>query len=204
MQKISKSIVLAALVGLVLGSCTMEKRLYNKGYHVEWKRNYKGLKDVSKDAEEFNNTVALNEVIQQELVPTQESVSDTDIPAAETKTNTTTVVEQQNQVVVKHEIKLVQNNSSRLNVSTSFNPRQAFSKAHLYKRPVIKKANQSQSGAGQSPDKALLIVLCFLIPWLAVGLATNWEIKPLVFNLLWSLTCIGGIIHALIVVSREA
>ncbi|MBK6526190.1 MAG: YqaE/Pmp3 family membrane protein [Crocinitomicaceae bacterium] len=48
------------------------------------------------------------------------------------------------------------------------------------------------------------MVLCFFIPWLAVGLATDWDLKPLIFNLLWSLTCIGGIIHALVVVSREA
>ncbi|MCX6182821.1 MAG: YqaE/Pmp3 family membrane protein [Bacteroidetes bacterium] len=49
----------------------------------------------------------------------------------------------------------------------------------------------------------LLIILCFIIPPVAVGLATNWEITPLVINILLTfLFWLPGVIHALIVVLR--
>ncbi|MFK8038018.1 MAG: YqaE/Pmp3 family membrane protein [Crocinitomicaceae bacterium] len=50
----------------------------------------------------------------------------------------------------------------------------------------------------------LLYVLCFFIPFLAVGLATDWDIKALIINLILTALCgIPGIIHALIVVSKN-
>ncbi len=51
-------------------------------------------------------------------------------------------------------------------------------------------------------SKTVLLVLAILIPWLAVGLATNWDITKTVIALL--LTCcfwIPGIIYAFIVVN---
>ncbi|MCX7605765.1 MAG: YqaE/Pmp3 family membrane protein [Bacteroidia bacterium] len=55
------------------------------------------------------------------------------------------------------------------------------------------------------PSKGLLIVLAILIPWLAVGLATDWDLKHVVINLLLGIfTCIGGIIHAIIIVNKYA
>lgn len=79
--------------------------------------------------------------------------------------------------------------------------------------PVIEKENiqrraENESLAGKKPagtsaNKVVLIILCFLIPWLAVGLTTDWDIRVL-YNLLWTLLfIIPGIIHALIVVSKE-
>ena len=53
-----------------------------------------------------------------------------------------------------------------------------------------------------TPSKGVLIVLAILIPFVAVGLKTDWGM-PVIWNLLWC--CLGvlpGIIHALIVVNR--
>ncbi|MCX7651351.1 MAG: YqaE/Pmp3 family membrane protein [Bacteroidia bacterium] len=53
------------------------------------------------------------------------------------------------------------------------------------------------------PSKGLLIVLAIFIPWLAVGLATDWEFKHVLINILLGLfTCLGGIIHAIIIVNK--
>ncbi|MFT6002055.1 MAG: uncharacterized membrane protein YqaE (UPF0057 family), partial [Flavobacteriales bacterium] len=47
-------------------------------------------------------------------------------------------------------------------------------------------------------------VLALFIPWLAVGIVTDWDVKTVVINILWSLLCgIPGIIHAFIIVNRE-
>jgi len=53
-----------------------------------------------------------------------------------------------------------------------------------------------------TPSKGVLIVLAIFIPFLAVGLKTDWSISVL-WNLLWC--CLGvlpGIIHALIIVTK--
>ena len=52
-------------------------------------------------------------------------------------------------------------------------------------------------------DLTLLYVLCFFIPVLAVGLATDWDVNKVLINLLLTLLCvIPGIIHAFIVVKE--
>jgi uncharacterized membrane protein YqaE (UPF0057 family) len=64
---------------------------------------------------------------------------------------------------------------------------------------IVKKALKDDVPTG------LLYVLCFFIPWVAVGLATDWDVKTIVYNILWTLLCgIPGIIHAIIIVGRNS
>jgi len=52
-------------------------------------------------------------------------------------------------------------------------------------------------------DKTLLYILAFVIPFVAVGLVTDWEIKDVLINLLLTALCgIPGIIHAFIKVKN--
>lgn len=63
----------------------------------------------------------------------------------------------------------------------------------------------SDSNLGGDVPTGLLYVLCFFIPWLAVGLATDWDINKVLINILWTILCgIPGIIHAFIVVSKNS
>ena len=63
----------------------------------------------------------------------------------------------------------------------------------------------SDSNLGGDVPTGLLYVLCFFIPWLAVGLATDWDLKKVIINILWTMLCgIPGIIHAFIVVSKNS
>ena len=63
----------------------------------------------------------------------------------------------------------------------------------------VKKALKNDMPTG------LLYLLCFLMPWLAVGFATDWDIKTVVINILWTFLCgIPGIIHAIIIVGRNS
>jgi len=52
-------------------------------------------------------------------------------------------------------------------------------------------------------DKTLLYLLAFFIPFVAVGMVTDWEIKDILINLLLTALCgIPGIIHAFIKVKN--
>jgi len=54
----------------------------------------------------------------------------------------------------------------------------------------------------KAPSKGLLYVLCIFIPFLAVGLKTDWG-KEVLFNILWTiLGVLPAISHAFIVCSR--
>lgn len=94
------------------------------------------------------------------------------------------------------------NNSGKKVISTtSDSPQQVVVQsqkpARLNNLKFIKKVKHLLA-----PSTLVLIVLCFFIPFLAVGLKTDWSISVL-WNLLWC--CLGvipGIIHALIVVTR--
>ena len=52
-------------------------------------------------------------------------------------------------------------------------------------------------------SKELLYLLCILIPTVAVGLATNWDMNKVILNLVLCMLCgIPGIIHAFMIVSK--
>ena len=57
---------------------------------------------------------------------------------------------------------------------------------------------------GMSDEMILLTILCFLIPFLAVGLATDWDITKVLICLILSLFFwIPGVIYALLVVLNK-
>lgn len=179
-----KKIIIAATcllsIGFLFNSCSVEKRHYLNGYHVEWNKNNKKVATVIDKAElvQVNTPVqpAMSEVV---ATPTEK----TDI--------TITPVTLKENVSINFSVPAITKSSVKENEKPS-----VTTDVKVLKQGV-KAANKDNT------NKTLLIVLCFLLPWLAVGLATDWDVKKVVFNLLWSLTCIGGIIHALIIVSKS-
>jgi uncharacterized membrane protein YqaE (UPF0057 family) len=76
-------------------------------------------------------------------------------------------------------------------------------KLGLKKAWALKKAQKEiRKATGASPDdldKTLYIVLAIFIPFVAVGIASDWEGGDWIVNLVLSLLCwIPGVIHALI------
>jgi len=68
--------------------------------------------------------------------------------------------------------------------------------------PAANKSPLNQTKKADSP-LILLYILAILIPFVAVGIATNWDLLPVIFNILWTMLCgIPGIIHAFIVIKR--
>jgi len=70
-------------------------------------------------------------------------------------------------------------------------------------KKLIKKATK-QKDPDEDLDPLLLYILAFFIPFLAVGLATDWNTKDVVINILLCCLCgLPGIIHAIIIVGKN-
>lgn len=189
-------LAVAVLVSATLiTSCSIEKRHYMDGYHVEWKNKNNKNNNVAAE-QKTAQTVAINEtapvVVEQTTAPAVEAPVQEAAPAVVAQENAV------NTVVAKPTVEnavaaaqAVKQEAAKENVAT---------KAAV--KAAVKQAEKSSPMSGK-PSKGVLILLCFLLPWLAVGLATGWEVKPLIINLLLSITCIGAIIHAIVVVNRN-
>jgi len=68
----------------------------------------------------------------------------------------------------------------------------------LTSKRISKKENNSK---GSDVPMILLVILAFLLPWLAVGLYTNWDTMLTVISvILWLLFWVPGIVFALLVI----
>lgn len=185
MKKVIIAMTCLLSAGFLFNSCSVEKRHYLNGYHVEWNKNKKDVAALDK-AEPAKAITPVQQEIATGTVVTQ---------ASESSTTVITPVAAKENASTNFSVPAAAKQTVKGNAKST-----VTSDVKVLKQGV-KAAQKSTSTSG--PNKALLIVLCFLLPWLAVGLATDWDVKKVVFNLLWSLTCIGGIIHALVVVSKS-
>ena len=77
-------------------------------------------------------------------------------------------------------------------------------KSAVVKTAIRKAVKKSQPANAADDDLVLLYILCFLLPFVAVGIVTDWELKPLLISILLSLLCwIPAIIYAIVVVNRN-
>ena len=194
-----KSIKQLSFIGLatmlVLSSCTMEKRVYMSGYHIEWKKSTHNL-----DRQELvSNDGKLAEQNQLGTVEQSENENKKIDNAASVNDNSLTA-SVDNSVIIPSR-KTVSFSKKENTVTAKTN---STSEIKTVVKSDSKKNKKANNKSGGDVPKVLLYVLCFLMPWLAVGLATDWDIKKVIYNLLWTLLCgIPGIIHAIIIVSKS-
>jgi uncharacterized membrane protein YqaE (UPF0057 family) len=167
----------------------MEKRVYSSGYHIDWKSNTQTAKksDDRKSTPVETTTAIETAQIETSNVEAVPSIASNDEFAAVG-----------NSIVIPKTSRF--NLSTKTNVETTSTTQAATN--------VSKKSEFAKTGKSNKPSSdvplGLLYVLCILIPFVAVGLVTDWDVKTVVINLLWTLLCgIPGVIHAFIVVGRE-
>lgn len=155
-MKTLKTTFLIALAVLFVTSCTVEKRLYNKGFHVEWKKKYKKNKgeDVLQEEnyahynEEFKpaeiNTVSQGE----EIASTSDEIQISD--------NKQRVVTFNNNVQAESTtINIVSNVNTLDEVKDSKAQKQAKKKS----KKIQKSEGERESSGGKSQIIALVLVL---------------------------------------------
>lgn len=179
-----KIYILSALaLTFVFGSCTMEKRHHRNGYFISW--NHQTPKAIEK------STPAL---VEQAPVTQNVEVEETKVAATtEVTPNIVDVFTPATTIVP------VQSVAPATNITEKSENTIAPSKS------VIKQAVRSQRNADNQSapetDKVLLIILCFLLPPLAMYLYEGSWTSRCTVNLILTLLCgLPGVIHALIVI----
>lgn len=192
-----KKIKLLSLGGLVLAfilsSCSMDKRVYTSGYHIQWNTDVKSESKQEVVKNTTPNKVQLENKQVEFTSSTPETISN--IPANKSE-------------VIENNFTASTDNSNTANTNTA--RKITRNKSNSIKTAIVEKYierqihKQSKKKQGESDTKILLYILCFFIPFLAVGLATDWDVTKVLINILLTLLCgIPGIIHAIIVVSKS-
>jgi uncharacterized membrane protein YqaE (UPF0057 family) len=196
-MKITKLAFVGMSISLILASCTIEKRVANRGYHIEWKGRY----TTAKPAEKVSETkVAVADAGTLSTRPVNGELAEEKTLAASPIRTAQTAPTQQKESVVA-----VKTAEATRSAATSH---EKSGKAHVVSMKEIKHAKKAQKSAksqGSDVPVGVLYVLCFIVPFVAVGIVTDWDGKTVLYNILWTLLCgIPGIIHAIIVVNRES
>ena len=204
-----KKLLLAVLVvGFAISSCSIEKRLHQKGFNVEWNKNLGSLKKDKKEKQDYVSSEAVEEIAVVSNKTTKapslnnNSAISVDGVTLNESNDASVFVEDITTNEVNSEVSSVVNNTKTEKVNSSSkvsSSKEVASNKTMNSTKIVKKALKNDM------PKGLLYLLCFLMPWLAVGFATDWDIKTVIINILWTFLCgIPGIIHAIIIVGRNS
>jgi len=168
----------------VVSNGLLQKRKFNKGYH------YAGLAKGAEKASKLNNSTAVTTVneVKTNTPLLQASIKNTPSAAIANRTPTKTIAP----------------NVFESNATTS-----TLSKKQVKKevKQVVKQVKQMKVKSQKennmpSDDKLLYIILAILIPFVAVGLVTDWDITQVLIAFLLTWLCwIPGIIYAIMKVN---
>ncbi len=199
-----KILLITASILFMVASCTVEKRVYRNGFNVQWHAmNGHSKKDKNTEINSIEEVETVAKVV---ISPKENS-------------KTASVYELPNQEVVavaqNDEASILANSVSTtpqvVNVKgmadQTISVNQKNKEVKQISKQEMKALRKVVNSQKQSDDVpvGLLYVLCFFFPFIAVGIVTDWDISTVLINLLWTLLCgIPGVIHALIIVSRNS
>jgi len=198
-MKMKKLLILGITSLLLTVSCSVQKRLYNSGYHVSWKNKYQSVdksdfitkENFVSDEREDNQDLATIED-SREIGNTQFSESINSKKLVEPISYTTTESKNKNAAPIK-------STSKKLNSVPKRNKVSKF----IESKKLAKRASKS-SGSDEDILLILLVILCFLIPPLAVGIASDWDLTMLLISIILTLLFwIPGVLFALYIVLKD-
>lgn len=204
MKSIYKMIFASLSVAIIAASCSLEKRIHNSGYHITWhkiKNQVDGEKSemANTEVKEHKNKKFMN--LENESIATSEAMKENSVQAKiegnQVPNKEKKIFKSKIDISSKNEIgeKAFQNTQS---FSENFT-KSAFKKSFLPKREL-------KNSHGKKSDNGLILlyILAFILPILAVGIVTNWDLKLVLISfLLMCLFWIPAVIFAIIVVSNN-
>jgi uncharacterized membrane protein YqaE (UPF0057 family) len=199
-----KILLITASILFMVASCTVEKRVYRNGFNVQWHAmNGHSKKDKNTEINSIEEVETVAKVVISPKensktasvyeLPTQEVVAVAQNDEASIQANSVSTTPQVVNVkgMADQTISVNQKNKEVKQISKQ-------------EMKALRKVVNSQKQSDDVPV-GLLYVLCFFFPFIAVGIVTDWDISTVLINLLWTLLCgIPGVIHALIIVSRNS
>jgi len=205
MKNVTKIVAAALVSAVVLSACSVQQRYHRKGFNVNWNHTSIKMKNdknkfTSSEETESQEIVAKNVRVTNyvtETAPISSSTHDEFDGVIVTQSQTLTTVEANESV----QINVVQLNNKETEQIIQSN--QNLSKKEA--KQIIKKGKkENSSNKSNDVPTVLLFILCFIIPPVAVGLATDWDLTPVLWNVVWTLLCgFPGVIHAIIHVLRN-
>lgn len=211
-QIISKSsflITLVAVFALVFSSCStsesvvnngfLQKRKYNKGFHKSIKKNNKTQDVKNEEVLVFNNETNVEKT---ERVSIEKETLEVE--------KTTPVAIENNSIEEVAEVTVQENTISTEEAPVKEHKaveklaqKVAKVKSKVNKDSII---NNSSNTSNTTDDMMiLLIILAILLPFVAVGIYTDWDVTKVLIALLLSLLFwLPGIIYALLVINDMA
>jgi len=207
-----KKIISISIALAIISSCTtsnqvvsskmFQKRKYQKGWHINNSKKLDKSTEVNK-----NEAVAQNEDYESEQ-------------------NNVSVVTETQKAIVYNTAEVLESNFEQTVIASSFNnlssPDLGNSINQISEEITLENfdfegdvseenqetqvvsAEENLNSNSSSGVEWYFWVLALFIPWLAVGIVTNWDVETVVINILWTLLCgIPGIIHAFIILNRE-
>jgi uncharacterized membrane protein YqaE (UPF0057 family) len=193
-----KILFLGISLSLILSACSIQKRVHNSGFHVTWKnREHSADKNefLSKSTIGSENSVKSSSEDKLDLANSAEIENEPFVIINSPNSDESFSFTSTEKEINSKKIFSTENSKS----FSSKNEIKTFSKVAAIKRGV-KKVN---GGGSSNIDINLLFILCFIIPVIAVGLATNWDLNRVLICFLLSLLCwIPGIVYALITVKE--
>lgn len=211
-----KKFIALALTTLILASCSttnevtsnrlFQKRKYQKGWHVNSSRSVD--KSTKSTDDEVVASYTINETISEEQLKETQSSSLTSPQLAESNENSIaaqaeSVVENPEKVVSKvNNILEKQRQSTTNSLSENVVPESEFQNTTVSRDQSIRKLISEKSKDSSGDDMLILLyILAVLIPFVAVGIVTDWDLKKVLINILLCILCyIPGVIHAFITI----
>lgn len=201
-QIISKLSIFLAFIyvfAMVFSSCStsesvvsngfLQKRKYNKGFHKTGKNKIKSNGTKNEEVLVLNNTIKSDtKIINEEEIPSKEAkeassevlvIKESSVKEVSTNNKTTKV-----------KSKIVQVIESKVEKVTS-----------VLKNETILNTSSNTSSNTSDDMMILLIILAIIIPFVAVGIYTDWDVtKTLIALILTILFWLPGIVYALLTI----
>ncbi len=188
-MKTIKFLFLAVIV--TLSSCTIEKRQHMSGYYIDWKKSKQNTGITESSHKPTPETLTTHDVKKTD----PQSIVQSICMAQEKEEKASGVFKTEK---VSQEIKRKEQLLSK-KVEGSKDHETVKKSESSVNKTLVKKSSRKPGG----DDKMLYVLLAIFVPFIAVGLATDWGIEVL-WNILWTLLCgIPGIIHAFIILKRK-
>ncbi len=198
-----KILLVAASILFLVASCTVEKRVYRNGFNVQWHAmNGHSKKDKNMEVSSVEEVETVAKVVVSSK-DNSNTASVYEMPTQEVITvaqNDEASIQSKSIATIAPIVNVKGMADQTISVNQNIKDAKQITKQEI---KALKKAVKSQKKSDDVPI-GLLYVLCFFVPFIVVGIVTDWDIPSVLINLLWTLLCgIPGVIHALIIVSRN-
>ena len=182
------------LVTVAISSCSVnngfiQKRKYQKGYHLSMKKKTKTVDYIRSDKFQLFKNNELSEAI-----PSKDEFR----PAAPAILKTSSSIAEEDQISTKKVI--AKNETTHV---LKYKAKKNHDIKNGIKNITSPSFNNNSNATSQKPNSddmlLLLYILAVLIPFVAVGIVTDWDVTDVIINLLLCILCyIPGVIHAFI------